>query len=420
MIFTRGLIFFSFILISFSGFSQIEIDRNDLYLIDQKNPTYEKNDSLKSLLSFGLRFDLNSDAVTNDFIKGMLYQGFIDDDRKDLVTNRLKEVNRFGYEFTGGFTYKYRLKKDITLIAGLNQRQQFNAKFTKDIFELIFRGNKQYVGEHAQLSPFDLTYFDYQGLFLGVQKNINSKLILGAGISFLRGGRYQALKIERGTLYTDTAGAYLDFDMKFNLAFSESKNFFTSNGKGVALNFNGSYLLGSGQLNFEIRELGFIRWKDLNFYEGDSTYRYDGANVNDILDFSDSTFTQIKADKIAGDLNISKQKKNITYFVPATIHLNYLHHLSDKLSMVAGVKYMLNANYIPRVYFKSIYYLKKNFIIAPSLAYGGFGRMDFEIGAAKSFRDTFIVSVNVFYLEYLLLPKKSSGHGFNFSLTKLF
>jgi hypothetical protein len=81
---------------------------------------------------------------------------------------------------------------------------------------------------------------------------------------------------------------------------------------------------------------------------------------------------------------------------------------------------MLNAAYIPRLYIKMVYYLKKNLIIVPTLAYGGFGRGDFELGIAKSFKDKLMISANLFYLEYFLLPKKSSGNGFNLSLTALF
>jgi hypothetical protein len=81
---------------------------------------------------------------------------------------------------------------------------------------------------------------------------------------------------------------------------------------------------------------------------------------------------------------------------------------------------MLNAAYIPRLYIKMVYYLKKDLIIAPILAYGGFGRGDFELGIIKSVKDKLMISANLFYLEYFLLPKKSSGNGLNLSLTALF
>jgi hypothetical protein len=403
-----------------SAFSQLEIDRNDVYLLKQKNPAMGKADSASSFLNFDLGFHLNSNAVTNDFVKGLLYSGFIDNDRKDLVSKKLKDKNRGGYDFKTGFTFQHSLKKDLALIVGLHERQQFNSKFSRDLFELTFRGNKQFAGETAQLSPLSINYFDYQSLYFGLQKNISSKLIVGGGLAVLRGGRFNTLQIDRGTLYTDPDGEYLDFDLKFKLAFSESENFFSSNGLGAAVNFNVSVLQKKGQFNFEVRDLGMIRWNKLNTYEGDGLFRYDGVDSENILQFSDSVFTRIKADTIAAEFGAVRQEKDFTYWVPATFHANYVYHLADKATMVAGVKYMTSAGYLPRVYVKGIYYLKKDFFIAPMVAYGGFGKLDFELGAAKSFKDKFIISANVFYFEYLVMPKRTAGQGFNVSLTKLF
>ena len=413
----RILFLYFFICLPVWSFSQMEIDRNDWYFLDQKKGG--DSSSKKHLLNLGLGFHLNSNAITNDFVKGLLYAGFIENERKDLVTAKLRDQNRFGFELSGGLNYRYQLKDDLFIIAAINQRQMFNAQFTKDAFELAFRGNKMFAGNTADLTDIKINYFDYQNLFIGAQKKINSNITAGGGISFIRAGRFNQLYIERGSLYTDTAGEYLDFDMKFKLAFSESEKFLSSNGLGAALNFNVSVAQQNGVLNFEVRDLGVIQWKDLNIYEGDSLYHYDGQDVDNILDFSDSIFTQIKADSIAASLGIKKKKENLTYFIPTSLHVNYMFNMTPKLSLVAGVKYYIKANYIPRIYVKSIYYLNNRFMIAPMIAYGGYGKLDFELGAAKSFKDSFIISANVFYLEYLLLPKKSAGHGFNFSLTKL-
>jgi len=329
-------------------------------------------------------------------------------------------MNRGGYDFNAGISYRYQAKPDLAIIVGLNQRQQFNAKFSKDLFELVFRGNKQFVDKHAEIGPLAINFFDYQNLFLGVQKNINSKFIIGGGLSFIRGGQFNTLRIDRGSLYTAPDGSYLDFDMKFKLAFSESENFFTSNGMGLAANWNASIIQEKSRINFEIRDLGFIRWSNLRTYEGDSVYRYEGIEVNNVLTFSDSIFSQIKADSIAGDLGVKRSEKDFTYTIPATFHVNYVRYLSEKITLVGGVEYMLRAAYIPRVYVKGLYYFKDDFFIAPVVAYGGFGRLDFELGAAKSFNNKLVISANAFYLEYVLLPKMSSGQGFNFSVTKLF
>lgn len=409
-----------FFLLTFSAYGQIEIDRNDRFLLDQRNPSFGEIEKQKALINLGTGFYLNSNSITNDFTKGLLYTGFIDNERKDQVTKKLRDVNRGGYDFNGGITFEAGIKEDLSLIIGLNQRQQFNAAYSKDLFELVFRGNKQFAGQHAKLGPLSINFFDYQNLFVGLQKNTESGFNFGGGISLIRGGRFNTLRIDRGTLFTEQNGNYVDFDMKFKLAFSESENFFTSNGTGAAVNFNFSLVKERGRVNFEVRDLGIIQWKSLNTYEGDDVYRYDGIHINNILDFDESVFTRIQADSIAEDFGISREQKNFTYFVPATVHLNYARYLTEKITLVAGAKYMFNAGYVPRIYLKGIYYFGKSFFIAPTLAYGGFGKTDLELAAAKSFKDRFVISANLFYAEYLLLPKSTAGQGFNVSLTKLF
>ena len=112
------------LLIPLTAISQIEIDRSDLYFINQKNPAFGKADSSRHLLNFGVGFHVNSNSITNDFTKGLLYQGFISNEQKDQVTERLNSSNRAGFESNAGFTYQYQYKPNLAIVIGLNQRQQ--------------------------------------------------------------------------------------------------------------------------------------------------------------------------------------------------------------------------------------------------------------------------------------------------------
>ncbi|HXA03061.1 MAG TPA: hypothetical protein VNW99_13795, partial [Cytophagaceae bacterium] len=387
----------------------------------QKNPAQGRNDSIKTLVNLNGGYDLNSNSINNNFIR-FFRNNYITDQNKSDNEKRLKAVNRAGLEMNAGLTWMQKGKK-LTYVVGLNERRMATAKFSKDFFELLFRGNGAYVGKSAQLSPLKITYFNYESLYLGVQKNIEEKkLMIGGGISLIRGGTFDQVKIKKGTLYTDTALAYIDFNMNYQLAYPNNQGsaFGSTNGLGLAGTFYMSWIREKGQLNFEIRDLGFIRYKNLNVYSGNSTYRYNGYNVNNILQLNDSIFTNLKADSIAKSMGLQKEKKNITYMIPATFHLNYVYHYNDRLTLVGGVKHIINASYLPRVYIKSVYYLKKDLVIIPMLAYGGFGRADFEFGISKSFHDKLMVSANLFYLEYFLMAKKSSGNGLSLSVSKLF
>jgi hypothetical protein len=417
------LFFFFFFIIEgmIPAFAQFEIDRNDQYLLRQKNPAQGRNDSIKTIINLSGGYSLNSNSINNNFIR-FFRNNFITDQNKSDNEKRLKAVNRAGLEMNAGLTWMQKGKK-FTYVVGLNERRMFNAKFSKDFFELVFRGNGNYVGKSAQLSPLKITYFNYESIYLGLQKDLpEKKLMIGGGISLIRGGTFDQVKIKKGTVYTDTASAFIDFNMNYQLAYpnNQASVFGNTNGLGLSGTFYLSWIRNKGQLNFEIRDLGFIRYKNLNVYSGNSSYRYNGYDVNNILQFNDSIFNNLKTDSVAKSIGLQKEKKNITYMIPATFHINYVYNYSDRLTLVGGVKHIINASYIPRVYIKSVYYLKKDLIIIPVLAYGGFGRADIEFGISKSFHDKLMISANLFYLEYFLMPKRSSGNGLSMSITKLF
>jgi hypothetical protein len=415
----RKVILFFLLLITYNAFSQIESERNEFYLLYKQKKLFP-NESKKSWINASGIYDINSNAITNDFTKSLFFRGFIDDKVKDEVSSQLKSMNRFGLEGLGGLTYKYQYKKDLTIVAGIYHRELFASKFTNDAFELVFRGNSMYSGRTAQLSGLKINSLNYQSLYLGAIKEVKPNLKIGGGVSFIRGGNFRTLTIKRGSVYTDTAGAYLDFDLNFNLQLANNNPYFSSNGIGGALNFYLMLEQEKGVLTVEVRDLGIIQWNKMDTYRGNSTYHYDGVQVDNLLNFGDSSFVSTKADSVAKDLGIVKEQKGSTFFIPATFNVSYLYNYSEKFSLQGSIRYMLNVGYLPRVSLKGIVSLSNRFVVTPAFAYGGFGRMDFELGAAKFFKSELAVSANLFLLEYLAWPKHSAGQGVNLSITKLF
>src|SRR4051812_33022883 len=123
------LLLISFLIGIMPAFSQIEMDRNDQYLLFQKNPLQGRNDSTSSLINLAGGYHLNSNVFTNDFFR----KGFIDDDTKSRQEKRLKNVNRVGMDVNMGITAMIRGKKLMYVVA-LNNREMLNAKFSHDDF----------------------------------------------------------------------------------------------------------------------------------------------------------------------------------------------------------------------------------------------------------------------------------------------
>jgi hypothetical protein len=412
---------FAFLILASSSFAQLETDRNFRFLYDLKNPAYVSESGDSDYIDVLGNAGYNSNTVTNAFTKKIIFGGFIDNGLKDQVSSRLKNVNRFGYDILAGINGRASLGS-LSFVAGLYYKEHFDLKFSKDLFELAFRGNSEYAGQTLNIAPLQYRYFDAQSLYVGLEKDLNEQLRVGGGVSFIRGGRFNQAFLKRGELYTEPSGAYIDVNGDPDISYSDkNKGFLSSDGLGASLNLYGRYHIGEkSTLLLEARDIGFIRWKNLNNYSGDSTYRYDGFFIDDIFSINSGFLDRYNPDSLATDLKIQNTKKNISYLLPATFHIQYVQHVNSKISVSGGLKYTWNTNSLPRVYLKGIYYITETLIIIPAFGYGGYGRGDVELGLAKSFKDQYFVSLNGLFIEYVALPSKSSGLGLNFSFTKTF
>lgn len=417
------IIFSILVLMSFCARGQMEIDRMEKLLLDKKDSLGVS--SYKFLINLSGDYSINSNSVTNRFLKSLLYRGdFIDEAMKDRESKRLKKSNRMGADESLCLQGVYKAKK-MDYVFGIRQRAILGARFSSDLFEIIFRGNASYAGREADLGRTNIRFFDYQSIYGGVQKELkDGKYTIGASLALIRGGNYAAMKMKDATLYTEPSGQYVEY--KGDLSFSRfvrdssgSRSLLKSHGIGAGLNLFFSMVHGKNRLNAEVRDIGFISWENVKNYYGDSTFRYNGVLLDDLLG-NGSIVSTVTVDSVAVSSGVKIQTKNTMMFLPATFHVNYVMVKNKKFARTAGIKYMLLPGYIPEVYIRGADFLGKGFTLVNTVSYGGFGRFDYELGAMKKFKNSFIISANLFAFEYLVLPGKSSGHGFNIGLTKIF
>ena len=408
-------------ILAFSAMAQLDIAGNERIFLEKKQ-LYLRQGENKGLVGITANYHVNSGSIDNSFLKQALYGGYIDEETKQSTFGNLKTKNRAGLMFNGGLVGAVR-KDSYTIVAGITHNEYFSAVNKPDFFKLIFSGNKQFEDKHANLSNTSIQYFNYQGLTVGLHKQLEGKnIILGGGLSIIRGGSLQSLSMKRGDFYTAPGGHYIDFDTDISLSFSNSdkRAIPRSNGIGAGIDLSLSAFTEKSTFNFEIKDLGFISWSNINNYQGSGLYRFDGIKVKDIFQVNDSVFTGLNADSISAQLGLAKNRKKVNTALPSQFGANYTYYFSPKFTLATGVKYVLSPAYVPRVYIKPIYNVSEGFSIIPTVAYGGFGGLDFELGVVKNFNDKLLISANLFYLEYLIAPTSSSGHGFNVSLFKTF
>ena len=95
--------------------------------------------------------------------------GFITNEMKDAVSSKLKSKNQFGAGFRYEFSYRHRPDSMFGLEnsyyqVGFRDIYHLDSRFNKDVFELYFRGNKNFAGKSADLGNFEFKQLFYQQL----------------------------------------------------------------------------------------------------------------------------------------------------------------------------------------------------------------------------------------------------------------
>lgn len=370
-------------------------------------------------------YQYNSTSVTNDFFGKLVYKStYISEEDKQASLDRLKSHNRLGVDLSASIHGTYRSKKDTTVLfdVGLAYRDFTYANFTKDVFKLAFQGNAQYEGQHATVGPSSLKQWSYGSIFFGAQKIICKHLVVGARLSLIKAGFYRETSMGSGSLYTAPNGDYVELSAPFHWYTQKRPEnpFASNNGWGAGIDLYAQRFFKKSILTFEVKDLGAVNWRNMDTYNGDKTYRYEGLYIADILAPGNSYISSVQLDSVAAELGIEKVVKNKTTMLPTRLHLSYLHKFNTKWAVKGDLNYMILQGYRPYLRLSAYYAIAPAFYIVPGVTAGGFGNINSQLGLSATIANSWSLQANFFALEYLISPTKYSGHGLELFLTKRF
>ena len=110
-----------------------------------------------------------NNQFTNKFING----GFVDDELKNSALTKSKRLNHLGGEFGVSVNYsntKNYLFKNWGFYTGLSYNYSLGTQFTKDVYELVFFGNKNLENQETILSPSAYYLRDANRFSFGLNK----------------------------------------------------------------------------------------------------------------------------------------------------------------------------------------------------------------------------------------------------------
>jgi len=337
-------------------------------------------------------YAINSNAITASFYEHFYNGGFIDNGLKDQVSNRLSTSNSFGVEAESKVLYfSEPVNGPWSVYAGLGYNVELGTQFTRDLFNVVFYGNATYANKTADLSGTQVKYMESQSLHFGLSRalktdSLTSKKSIRFGFNVVKGQNWYDIKVDKGSLFTEQNGAFLDIVLKGNSYHSDNtrSDLAAFNGVGLGLNFAYKVEKKNGiQYSVELSNLGLMQWGAHSVRSSvDTSFHFEGLAIKNIFTISDSTFNNIS---VAGASdNLKSETKSQTMVLPFTIRGKCLYPLNAKNYLTAELNYKYWANYIPKLMLSYGYRLSTLWSVELSGGYGGYGQMHAGLAAKYS------------------------------------
>ncbi len=343
------------------------------------------NDSIFTEVGTNFYSYLGSNSTSNKFVSALYNSKFIDDNLKNSA--HLKNKNILGSDLKascyvatmpdsmwGLSNFGYRI--------GLSQRQFRSFNFSKDSYNLIFFGNKQFAGESVNFDNTRLRSIDYQKLELGIFKNYhenNTKVNIYFGFNILKGQQLQSLNINSGSLYTSIDGDYLNLNTKFSYFTSDQSNKQFSDFNGIGISCDAFFVIKNTKSNltftFASEDLGYISWAKKSYLAGvDTSIHFDGVEITNIMNVAQENLQGMSKDSL---MNILYSKNDTVPFklsIPEKLSFEIKKELTGFInSATIGLNYIFDVGQpIPQFYAMQTAQIKKWLNIGIIENYGGF------------------------------------------------
>lgn len=396
------------------------------FIHSQYNTEFINYEYVKRSVSVNVDFDAGSNGMNTALTNKLLWGGYIDDADKKQSAKYLKGENNFGINLNYDVNAFVKGSRKFDFLIGVKNQEIINATYTSDFYNLMFYGNKPYKGSTANLAGSNVNALRFQEVKFGaILHHFDSVAKIGMSVSFIKGEQLFYLKANKNSnLYTSLEGDSIVFNSNFSMALSDTgkKSLMSFNGIGASADiyFETPYKSRVGKRSVLIvnaNNIGFIHWRNNSVqYNSDSTLKFSGYRVNNIVDLKDSTLNRINSDSLLLSLtNARREPFNVN--IPTNLVLiNKIYFGSQKFCLSTGFRHVFNANFKPYVFIEPEYKYK-NMIFAFHTGYGGYVRLN--VGASVSWNSKgWFIKLGSNSLQGYILPKYTTGQGLYFSLAK--
>lgn len=395
----------------------------------QYNSAFLNFEKTGRCISINGEYELGSNGIYNSLLNKFIYGGYIDKKTKDNSNNHMKNLNVMGANMNYDISAFFGRNSKYSYLVGFKDQRIFNSSFTKDFYQLVFYGNQPYKNETKNLSGSSINSLRFQELKLGfIWHKIDTTAKVGLSVSILKGQQLFYIRAKEGSsLYTNSDGTELVFNSNFNMALSDTNNrknpfAYTGIGASADIFFETPYKskIGKGSvLTVNANNIGFLHWFDNSVqYNSDSSFKFEGYHINNLLDLKDSTLSAINRDSIIRNTtNAHKESFNIN--IPTNLLIINKIRFTNKFVLGTGFRYLFNSNFKPYFFTDAEYQITPRITGALHIAYGGYSKLN--VGLAFSYLSpSWFFKIGSNSLQGYISPANTYGQGAFVSIAKKF
>jgi len=355
-----------------------------LFVLLFTNQGMAQNDSIikDSISHFEIGFEIDA-MVGSSLNNALLYSsGYIDENLKDENLKRLSDVNIGGnYSDFKMFYRKNDIalfgQKNLDLYSALEWHYLDEYRFTKDVYSLLFYGNKQFAGAKADLSYTGRQQLKYYQIKVGLIKSTaNQRHQFGLNLALNFGNSRYAFQYNNpSSLSTNSLGTELVLTNNVDYYESDTSlsKWYQVSGIGTSIDlFYKFEKEGCFSFQASVENLGFIHWnKNALHFSENKNHVFQGLEVDNVFDMPNPLIQS--NDTLSDYIYSNSKQEGQLMMLPFDIKLReHLFFMNQKLQVSAFFHYRVLSYMMPLIQVDATYRLTKNFKMGPVISYGAY------------------------------------------------
>lgn len=377
-------------------------------------------------------FNYAANSIEKSFVQKIYNSNFLDTDAKTHALNKLNSQNNLAggwFDINAKANFKSKFK-NLSYYIGFSNHNYADLKFDKDLFKIIFFGNADMEGQHAEMNQQGFQLLKFQQLKFGITKSWLSQIQIqgiSAGLAINNGQQLLSFQSSGADFFTHPNAEQLDLQLKLSMNRSDTlrSSFGTENGLGISGDFYYFFRDCKNFFSVSVNDFGFIKWNKFSQqYSKDTLISFEGIEIKNIFNLNGENVQTISGDSLNNEFVYARNQNSFLKMIPSKVAINYVRFfLKNKISLSAEIsKYLFLSSAITYIFAPAyhVQFKKSDLHLSVIASYGGYSKFDLGGAISANFNSKFFFEIKSEHLYSLLSKTHQLGAGIQVALIKSF